>query len=99
MQMAVGYIIAQIIGAYLGLGLLKLLTPMEILATNQKLCTTIPHLQLTDAQAFAIEFCATAILIFICCAVWDPRNAKNSDSVPLRFGFAVACISVVAVRI
>lgn len=31
----------------------------------------------------------------ICCGVWDPRNAKHHDSVPLRFGLAVAALALV----
>jgi aquaporin related protein len=41
----------------------------------------------------------TTLLILICCAVWDKRNAEKADSLPLRFGLAIAAISMAAVSI
>lgn len=88
------YILAQFLGAFLGYGLLKLATPASIFVPG--ICQTLPAKHLNDFQAFLIEFCATTILILVCCGVWDPRSAKNTDSIPLKFGFTVAALSIVA---
>lgn len=50
-------------------------------------------------QAMIIEAILTTILILVCCAVWDRRNADKPDSTPLRFGFIIAAIGMVAVSI
>lgn len=90
------------LGAFMGFGLLKVLTPEDIFrpanSTGPGLCSTIPHSDLTAMQALAIEFIATMILILICCGVWDPRNAKHHDSVPLRFGLAVSGLACALVN-
>ncbi|GAB0087910.1 aquaporin [Sergentomyia squamirostris] len=92
------YIIGQVLGAFMGFGLLKALTPAQIFRpsneTSSGLCTTVPHPDISSIQAVAVEFIITSILIFICCAVWDPRNAKSHDSVPLRFGLAITCLAL-----
>lgn len=95
------YFIAQTLGAFMGFGLLKILTPPEIFdpsnGTTIGLCSTVPHPSLTEFQALSIEFLATTVLIFTVCGVWDPRNATCIDSLPLRFGFAITAIGSVAV--
>lgn len=50
----------------------------------------------SNSQAFAVEFLITMVLTLICCGVWDPRNAKHHDSVPLRFGLAITCLAISA---
>lgn len=32
--------------------------------------------------------------MMVACAVWDNRNAKNTDSVPIRFGFTVTALAL-----
>lgn len=94
--MALIYIVAQMIGATIGYGLLKSLVPEKVFDENTGeygFCSTVPHAGLTLLQAFMIEFIATMILIFICCSVWDPRNAKHQESVSLKFGFAITILS------
>lgn len=86
-QKACAYVLAQCLGAYMGYGLLVTLTPTEILKGEKAFCLTKPSVP--APQAFAIEFIATAIFIWFCCGIWDPRNAKSHDSLPLRFGLAV----------
>lgn len=44
-----------------------------------------------------IETILTTVLILVCCAVWDRRNADKPDSTPLRFGFIISAIGMVAV--
>lgn len=60
-------------------------------------CATKPHAKTTVMQAIVIETIITGVLILVCCAVWDKRNAHKQDSICTRFGFIVAVISIVAV--
>lgn len=99
--MAIAYFLAQVIGATLGFGLLTLLTPSELLksdsATGAGFCSTAPRPELTASQVFFLEYFATTVLITLCCASWDPRNAKCQDSIALKFGFAVSVLSITVV--
>lgn len=99
-KMALMYIAAQCVGAFMGYGALKMLTPAEVfsgaLEKGAGLCVTVPNEKISIPQALGIEFISTAVLILVCCGVWDPRNGKHHDSVPLRFGFAVGCLAVAA---
>lgn len=81
----------------MGYGLLIVLTPQEIL--TGPVCVTKPHVLLSAYQAFGVEFIGTTALIWICCGIWDPRNAKSQDSVPIRFGLAVTGIASVTVSL
>lgn len=92
--MAVVYVIAQFAGAILGYALLKVLIPDYYIKPT--FCMTLPLERVTTIQALAIETIITTVLIIIVCAVWDKRNADKPDSVPLRFGFVIVAISMVA---
>jgi aquaporin rerated protein, invertebrate len=59
-------------------------------------CVTAPHKDVSVAQAFLVEFAATVVLIGVCTGLWDPRNAKHGDSIPIKFGFTVAALAMVA---
>ncbi|XP_037048347.1 aquaporin AQPAe.a-like isoform X3 [Bradysia coprophila] len=92
--MACIYFMAQMMGGFMGFGLLKLVIPTDTFSPANEtngpgLCTTIPRYDVTDFQALTIEFVATAVLILVCCAVWDERNSHLHDSVALRFGFVI----------
>lgn len=93
LPMACIYVISQMLGGFLGFGLLKVVIPEDTFgprnSTGPGLCTTVPRYDVTDVQAFGIEFVATAALILVCCAVWDERNSHLHDSVSLRFGFVI----------
>ncbi|EDW01053.1 aquaporin AQPcic isoform X2 [Drosophila grimshawi] len=93
LPMALVYFAGQMLGAFIGYGLLKALLPDP---TLDGLCVTLPHATVTTPQAFGIEFVATSILIIVCCGVWDPRNAKHHDSVAIRFGLAIAGLACAA---
>lgn len=101
--MALMYVVAQLIGGFMGYGALKMLTPEETftnaLEKGAGFCVTSPNPKISLPQAVGIEFLATAVLTLVCCGVWDPRNAKHHDSVPLRFGFTIGCLAVAAVSI
>lgn len=96
--MAIAYFLAQIIGALLGYWLIRVLTPFNILELGVNkgdygFCATGPGPDVNIFQAFCIEYFATTILISLCCAVWDPKNAKYQDSTPLKFGLAIIVLS------
>lgn len=90
--MACIYFMAQMLGGFMGFGLLKLVIPSQIFRPNSTepgLCTTMPSKGISDIQALTIEFVATTVVILVCCAVWDHRNDHLHDSVSLRFGFLI----------
>lgn len=85
------YVVAQFLGAIVGFGLLSLLTPMRFLRPENStgVCSPSPNPNLNGAQVFFFEYFATTVLIVMCCAAWDPRHAKNQDSMPVKFGLAL----------
>jgi len=87
------YILAQFIGATLGYGLVTLLIPAEF---SKGTCLTFPHPVVTVTQAVFIEVAITFILILILGAIGDERKANRLDSLPLRFGLAVAGLCMVS---
>lgn len=96
-RMAVVYFVAQLVGSWIGLGLLKLATPAHVFRPDASLpgvCTTQPQRDLSVGQAFAIEYFATMVLITLICVAWDERNVGLQDSMPLKFGFALASLSI-----
>lgn len=96
--MFVVYVIAQVLGAFIGFGFLVLITPEHIFRPNTDAsaghCSTVPVLGLGEGETFAIEFFATLVLISMCCSSWDPRNAGNQDSVAIKFGLTVGGLSL-----
>ncbi|XP_037944612.1 aquaporin AQPAe.a-like isoform X1 [Teleopsis dalmanni] len=96
LPMAAVYVVGQMLGGFIGYGLLKLVLPdnaINVKGAEHGLCVTVVHDDLSGAQGCAIEAIITGILVLVCCGVWDPRNAKFHDSVPIRFGLAVACLA------
>ncbi|KAH8300328.1 hypothetical protein KR044_012947, partial [Drosophila immigrans] len=99
LPMAIAYFFAQLIGATLGYGLLLGSLPNKVTHNvnyPNGVCITTLANDIGIWQGVLIEFVITSILIMLCCAVWDPRNANFGDSVSLRFGIAVGCLSLAA---
>ncbi|XP_030767829.1 aquaporin AQPAn.G-like [Sitophilus oryzae] len=92
--MGVVYVAGQFLGATLGYALLKILMPEGWVSGG--FCLTKPAAAASPIQALIIETIITAVLILVCCGVWDPRNAQKQDSVPLRFGLIITAIAMVA---
>lgn len=95
---ALVYIVSQIIGGILGYGMLKVVTPKEHLTAGtadqaDMFCVTDLHGDLSAIQGLIIEGIATGVLILVVCSIWDARNEKNSDSVPIKFGLTVAMLA------
>lgn len=101
------YFVAQLIGSFMGFGLLKVVTPASkfshtfansSIESTFELCMTLPETSISSWQAVLIEFVATAVLILTCCAcAWDKRNSNHHDSLPLRFGLTVAGLACAVV--
>lgn len=77
---------------------LQVVTPTENLTLGgiddaDKLCITDLHPNVSAIQGLLIESLSTSILMLVTCAVWDLRNEKNTDSVPLKFGFTIATLA------
>ncbi|XP_054006937.1 aquaporin AQPcic-like [Hylaeus anthracinus] len=100
LPMSVLYIAAQCFGSLIGYGLLKAMTPVELMyATTlddaDSFCMTEIHKGLSPLQGFVAETIATAILVFFACGLWDHRNSSNTDSAPIRFGLCVTVLCFV----
>lgn len=97
------YCLAQLIGGFMGFGLLIALTPTDIYTGSipdggAGVCVTFVHPLLSSLQGLLIEFIATCVLILVFCAVSDPRNAKNTDGIPLKFGFVIFALAITTVN-
>ncbi|XP_011880219.1 PREDICTED: aquaporin-like [Vollenhovia emeryi] len=95
------YILAQLLGATVGYGTLKLITPAELFNDGNpnstvSVCMTVVHPGLSAVQALLIEAFCTSCLLCAACATWDPRCAHTTDSVALKFGLSVATLSFAA---
>ncbi|KAG4077537.1 hypothetical protein HA402_002964 [Bradysia odoriphaga] len=87
-----GKISILFLGALVGYGVLKLMTPEHIFRPEGSVgtCSPNPNPDLSAAQVFFFEYFATTVLITLCCAAWDPRHAKNQDSMAIKFGLSLS---------
>ncbi|VEN62158.1 unnamed protein product [Callosobruchus maculatus] len=100
------FFVGQFLGALLGFGLLKAVTPSQLLGnvyTNGPngtltktlgVCSPAVNPLITPTQGFLVEFLITLILALVCCGVWDPKNSDKHDSVSIRFGFTIAVLAM-----
>lgn len=72
LQAFVAYVLGQMLGGYLGYGLLRVIFQD---ATADGFCVSQPTLD--SARAFGLEFMITAILMMVYCGVVDPRNSNH----------------------
>ncbi|XP_017837134.1 aquaporin isoform X2 [Drosophila busckii] len=99
LPMALAYFVAQMLGAFIGYGLIRASLPKDSVCSAETplgACVTAVADGISVWQGLLIEFLVTCALITICCGVWDPRNSKFMDSVSVRFGLAIACLSLTA---
>jgi len=94
--MGAAYIVAQLVGGTLAYGVLKIVMTDKMQSGPDGVCVTKVNNDLTMAEGFLVEFLATGILIWVICGFWDPRNAKKTDSTPLKAGLTVAILVMVA---
>lgn len=94
--MAGFYIIAQCLGSLIGYGLLKMTTPQDLLYSkpNESFCVTRIDSHLHPAHGVAVEALATGVFVFFACAVWDSRNAKNTETIAIKFGFCITMLAL-----
>ena len=91
---AVLYIIAQIIGAMLGAGFLKGVTPSNFTGT---LGATVPNDHIGPQQAFGVEFLITFVLVFTVFSSVDSKRDDLKGSAPLTIGLSVTVCHLWAV--
>lgn len=75
-----------------------MITPTENLVASSgsplnQFCVTNLHKDVDPMQGLLVEGVATAILMLIACAVWDPRNSHNTDSTAIKFGLSVTALA------
>lgn len=92
--MAIGYCVAQLLGAFIGYGVLKVLVADEVMENDNHvgLCVTHVHDSISTPKGAFLEIIGTGTLIWVICGIWDPRNATANDSVALRIGFAITAL-------
>ncbi|TDG51577.1 hypothetical protein AWZ03_002037 [Drosophila navojoa] len=97
--MAIAYLVAQVAGGLIGYGLLKAVLPLNAIVGVDEpagVCVTVLSKDISVLQGVFIELLITCFLTMVACSVWDPRNAKLKDSVPIRFGLTVSCLNLAA---
>lgn len=90
--LGIAFLIAQILGAIIGYGILIVFAPVDMQGNG--ICLPEQHPALSGFQLVGVEFILTAILVLICCSFWDPANEHLQDSAPLKFGLVVAGLSI-----
>ncbi|XP_043263283.1 aquaporin-like isoform X1 [Colletes gigas] len=93
------YLLSQMIGAIVGFGILRLVTPSDHLTAKgvaelDSFCVTDLHADLSAIQGLLLEGISTGILMLVACGVWDKRSVKNTDSLSLRFGLTVSALAL-----
>jgi len=58
------------------------------------MCVTLVSDKITTLQGLLAEFLVTSILVLVLCSVFDRRNARNTDSVSIKFGLTVAAVAM-----
>lgn len=86
------YAIMQCVGAILGFGLLLALAAKSQIP--EAMCSNHPSSELTKSQVVGLEIVFTLALAFVCCSIWDPKNAKLHDSVSIKFGLIITALCI-----
>ncbi|XP_017881501.1 aquaporin-like [Ceratina calcarata] len=99
LPMTILYIGSQCVGSMLGFAIIKMMTPSELMwskaGQTESFCVTVVSDKVALLNGVLAEIVATGILVFFACGLWDCRNAKNTDSVPIRFGFCIVALCLV----
>lgn len=88
------YIVAQLLGAIAGAGILKLVTPDGVL---NNLGTSSPGADMSSGKTFGVELLITFVLVFTVFAACDNRRNDLGGSIPLTVGLAIAMCHLFAV--
>jgi len=90
------YFLAQFIGGLIGIGFLKLVTPISW--WKSCFATNFIHSELSTGHAFITEFILTFFLMFVVMAACD-SNKSNQTLVPFAIGMAVFCAHMIGIPI
>ena len=93
---AVMYIVSQCVGAIIGAGILKGLTPPVRWGT---LGATLLHNDMDGGKAFGVELFITFVLVLTVFATCDKRRKDLNGSFPLSIGLSVTMCHLFAVSI
>lgn len=86
---ALGYALAQLLGATLGFGALLGTTPADVAAAPAGCTLPAPHVSALSAAL--LEAALTAVLALACCGLWSAHDPTRPDpSVPIKLGLVVA---------
>ncbi|KAJ8725976.1 hypothetical protein PYW08_004159 [Mythimna loreyi] len=86
---ALGYTLAQLLGAVLGFGALLTTTPSAAAAAPAG--CTLPAPSVSALGAAAIEAALTAVLVLACCGLWRAHDdARPDPAAPIKLGLVVA---------
>ncbi|CAG9862713.1 unnamed protein product [Phyllotreta striolata] len=88
------YVAGQLLGSLTGFGLVKAIAKTKINDSALGVCSPAPNPDLSGFQIFLVEFLLTLVLVWVCCAIWDSRNAENTDSVSIKLGLTVAGLAM-----
>jgi len=90
------YFLAQFFGGLIGIGFLKLITPLPW--WKSCFANNFVHSGLTSGHAFVVEFILTFFLMFVVMAACD-SNKSNQTIVPLAIGMAVFVAHMIGIPI
>ncbi|XP_022820243.1 lens fiber major intrinsic protein-like [Spodoptera litura] len=86
---ALGYVVAQMLGAVLGFGALLGTTPAE--AAHAPTGCTLPAPNVSALSAALLEAALTGVLALACCGLWSAHDPARPDpAVPIKLGLVVA---------
>jgi len=93
------YMIAQCLGAVLGVGLLRGLHPVVLSKNGSSFGDTSIQSPMSEGLGFLMEFTITFILLLTVFAVSDPaRSDFHSGHAPLTIGFSVTLCHLFAIK-
>ncbi|CAH0763874.1 unnamed protein product [Diatraea saccharalis] len=91
-SVGVVYIVAELVGASLGYGILIGVAPVDM--AGEGVCLTLPHSNINEWQAVGVEILLSAALSLVNCSVWDPVNESRQDSVPLKYALTISGLAL-----
>ncbi|KAL1116928.1 hypothetical protein AAG570_005397 [Ranatra chinensis] len=84
------YTICQVLGATIGAGFVKIVTPN----LPSGFCVPQVNPEVGLGAAIVVEFVTTCVLAFVFCSVLDKRNAPDAPFIFLKFGMAITALAI-----
>ena len=88
------YMVAQVLGAIAGAGILDILTPDSVLSN---LGTSGPAAGYSAGKTFGVELLITFVLVFTVFSACDGQRSDRGGSIPLTIGLSIAMCHLWAV--